>query len=91
MAQRQDQLTRVHVLHGLSRDILRRRLQFVLQLLQVVQEGGTESVQWFRVVPSRVILTGLRDQLVEGQGGLAVVRDQLLVLGSGFVIKSVQK
>lgn len=83
MAQRQDQLTRVHVLHGLSRDILRRRLQFVLQFLQVVQECGTESVQWFRIVPSWVILAGLRDQFVQRQGRLAVVRDQLLVLESG--------
>lgn len=65
MAQGEYQFGRVHVLHGLSRNILRRRLQFVLQLLQVVQQGRSESFQWFRVVPSRFVFARLRDQFVQ--------------------------
>lgn len=80
MAQREYQFGRVDVLHRLSRDILGRRLQLDLQLLEVVEEGGTQPLEWFRVVAARIVLAGLSDQLVKGQRCLAVVCDQLLVL-----------
>lgn len=65
MAQSEYQLGRVDVLHGLARYILGGRLQFVLQLLQVVQQGRSEALQRFSVVFPGIVFTGLRDQFVQ--------------------------
>lgn len=74
------------VLHRLARDVLSRGLQLDFDLLQMIQQGASQSSLRLRIVLHWLIFLGLRDEFVQRQRRLTLIGDQLFVLQSKTVL-----